>query len=73
MDAKTYTIEDLPSNFTETTTTKCNGLPTEDWQRRPKIAAIRNYCKKHEKQKDYAEYITANEDQYMTTEQLLPD
>ena len=56
-----------PTNHTESSTTNCNGLPTEDRQRRQQNAVIQKYNAKLGKHKEYPELTAVSEDQYKTT------
>ena len=43
--------------YTQNSTTNCNGIPTDDWQRRQKVATIKKYNAKNETHKEYSQWI----------------
>ena len=63
----------IPRLNTITTQAKfINGHPTQDWQRRREIAAIKKYNSRHPDQREYPSWITEAEDKYMTIKRPLP-
>ena len=47
VDARAYSIEDTPTQYNHDSSQICNGHPTQNWQRRREIAAIKKYNSRH--------------------------
>ena len=43
--------------YTQNSTINCNGIPTENWQRRRKVVPIKKYNAKNETHKEYSQWI----------------
>ena len=66
-----FSKENSSIEYTQNSTTNCNGFPTEDWQRGQNVAAIKNHNAKDEQRREYPEWIIESEDQYMITKTAI--
>ena len=66
-----YSKENSSIEYTQNSTTNCNGLLTEDWQRGQNVAAIKKHNAKNEQRREYPEWIIECEDQYKITKTVI--